>query len=149
MNVLLAEANMPYDQLKEMDEINPTFAQTDVVIVIGANDVVNPPPDTDPTSPIAGMPILNVDKARTRGGGQAQPEPRLRGHRERAVLRRRKHADALRRREGRGARSWPTRSPGSGTRSASEDVPLTVEGTSTEDAAEDPEIPPPTSEPAR
>jgi NAD(P) transhydrogenase subunit beta len=65
MNVLLAEADVPYDQLKEMDEINPTFAQVDVAIVIGANDVVNPVANTDPTSPIAGMPILNVDQART------------------------------------------------------------------------------------
>lgn len=65
MNVLLAEANIPYDNLKEMDEINPMFEQTDVVIVIGANDVVNPLARTDPSSPIAGMPILNVDKART------------------------------------------------------------------------------------
>ncbi len=65
MNVLLAEANIPYDQLKEMDEANPGFAQTDVALVIGANDVVNPLARTDPTSPIAGMPILDVDKART------------------------------------------------------------------------------------
>ena len=65
MNVLLAEAEVPYEKLKEMDEINPTFAQTDVVLVIGANDVVNPDARNDPTSPIAGMPILNVDQART------------------------------------------------------------------------------------
>jgi NAD(P) transhydrogenase subunit beta len=65
MNVLLAEADVPYDKLKEMDEINPSFAQTDVVLVIGANDVVNPLARTDPQSPIAGMPILDVDKART------------------------------------------------------------------------------------
>jgi proton-translocating NAD(P)+ transhydrogenase subunit beta len=65
MNVLLAEADVPYDKLKEMDEINPTFVQTDVAIVIGANDVVNPVARTDPKSPIAGMPILDVDKART------------------------------------------------------------------------------------
>ncbi|MFQ5823361.1 MAG: NAD(P)(+) transhydrogenase (Re/Si-specific) subunit beta [bacterium] len=66
MNVLLAEANIPYEKLKEMDEINPTFRQTDVVLVIGANDVVNPlARDTDPTIPIAGMPILNVDEARS------------------------------------------------------------------------------------
>lgn len=65
MNVLLAEANVPYDQMKEMDEINPQFAETDVAVVIGANDVVNPLARTDPKSPIAGMPILNVDQART------------------------------------------------------------------------------------
>ncbi|PDV99872.1 NAD(P)(+) transhydrogenase (Re/Si-specific) subunit beta [Candidatus Chloroploca asiatica] len=65
MNVLLAEADIPYDKMKEMDEINPSFDQTDVVIVIGANDVVNPLARTDPGSPIAGMPILNVDKARS------------------------------------------------------------------------------------
>lgn len=65
MNVLLAEANVPYDQLKEMDDINPTMAQADVAIVIGANDVVNPVANTDPKCPIAGMPIINVDQART------------------------------------------------------------------------------------
>jgi H+-translocating NAD(P) transhydrogenase subunit beta len=65
MNVLLAEADVPYDKLKEMDEINPTFPQTDLALVIGANDVVNPLARTDPSSPIAGMPILDVDKART------------------------------------------------------------------------------------
>ena len=66
MNVLLAEADIPYPQLKEMDEINPTFRQTDMVIVIGANDVVNPlARDADPSIPIAGMPILDVDQAQT------------------------------------------------------------------------------------
>ncbi len=65
MNVLLAEADVPYEKMKEMVEVNPTFVETDVVIVIGANDVVNPLARTDPQSPIAGMPILDVDKART------------------------------------------------------------------------------------
>jgi NAD(P) transhydrogenase subunit beta len=63
MNVLLAETNVPYDQLKEMDEINPEFAQADVALVIGANDVTNPAARTDTSSPIYGMPILDVDKA--------------------------------------------------------------------------------------
>lgn len=65
MNVLLAEADIPYDLLKEMDDINATMEQTDVCIVIGANDTVNPDARTNPSSPIAGMPIINVDKART------------------------------------------------------------------------------------
>ena len=65
MNVLLAEADVPYDQLFEMDKINGDFKNTDVVIVVGANDVVNPAARTDPKSPIAGMPILDVDYART------------------------------------------------------------------------------------
>jgi len=65
MNVLLAEAEVPYEQLKEMETVNPSFAQTDVAIVIGANDVVNPDAREDPQSPIAGMPILDADKART------------------------------------------------------------------------------------
>jgi NAD(P) transhydrogenase subunit beta len=62
MNVLLAEANVPYEQLKEMDEVNPQFATTDVVLVIGANDVVNPAA-REPGTPISGMPILDVDQA--------------------------------------------------------------------------------------
>ncbi|UHQ96195.1 NAD(P)(+) transhydrogenase (Re/Si-specific) subunit beta [Natrinema halophilum] len=65
MNVLLAEADVPYDKMKELEEINPTFAQTDVVIVIGSNDVVNPLANTDDSSPIAGMPVLNVAEAGT------------------------------------------------------------------------------------
>jgi proton-translocating NAD(P)+ transhydrogenase subunit beta len=65
MNVLLAEADIPYDRLKDMDEINKSFKQIDVTIVIGANDVVNPVARTDPDSPIAGMPILDVDYSKT------------------------------------------------------------------------------------
>src|SRR5213079_2737186 len=64
MNVLLAEADVPYPQLKEMDEINPEFPQTDVALVVGANDVTNPAAREDRSSPIYGMPILEVDKAR-------------------------------------------------------------------------------------
>jgi NAD(P) transhydrogenase subunit beta len=65
MNVLLAEANVPYPQLKEMDEANPEFGRTDVVLVVGANDVVNPDARNNEGSPIYGMPILNVDQAQT------------------------------------------------------------------------------------
>jgi NAD(P) transhydrogenase subunit beta len=64
MNVLLAEANVPYDRLYDMDQINDQFAEADVAVVVGANDVVNPAAKTDPSSPIYGMPILEVDKAR-------------------------------------------------------------------------------------
>ena len=65
MNVLLAEADVPYDQLIEMDTINPEFPRTDVVIVLGANDVVNPRAKSDPSSPLYGMPVLEVDQARS------------------------------------------------------------------------------------
>ncbi|MBU1001649.1 MAG: NAD(P)(+) transhydrogenase (Re/Si-specific) subunit beta [Proteobacteria bacterium] len=65
MNVLLAEAEVPYDKLREMDAINPEMNQVDVCIVLGANDVVNPLAKTDPSCPIAGMPIIDVDKAHT------------------------------------------------------------------------------------
>jgi NAD(P) transhydrogenase subunit beta len=62
---LLAEADIPYDKLMDMDAVNPEFPQTDVALVIGANDVTNPAAKTDQGSPIYGMPILEVDKART------------------------------------------------------------------------------------
>jgi NAD(P) transhydrogenase subunit beta len=64
MNVLLAEAQVPYEQLQEMDEINGEFKQADVVLVVGANDVVNPAAKTTPGAPIYGMPILNADEAK-------------------------------------------------------------------------------------
>jgi NAD(P) transhydrogenase subunit beta len=65
MNVLLAEANISYELLKDLDEINPEFKDCDVALVLGANDVVNPAARTDKSSPIYGMPILDVDKSRT------------------------------------------------------------------------------------
>lgn len=65
MNVLLAEANVPYEKLKEMDDVNPTIDMVDICVVIGANDVVNPAANTDESSPIYGMPVINVEKART------------------------------------------------------------------------------------
>ncbi len=87
MNVLLAEADIPYEKLVEMDDINPEMPQADVVLVIGANDVVNPAARHDKSSPIFGMPIIDADKARHMLRHQAQHEPGLRGDRERALLR--------------------------------------------------------------
>ncbi|MGH2601217.1 MAG: NAD(P)(+) transhydrogenase (Re/Si-specific) subunit beta, partial [Dehalococcoidia bacterium] len=84
MNVLLAEANVPYEDLREMEEINDDFAAADVAIVVGANDVTNPAARTDPSSPIYGMPVLNVDQAKSilvlkrgRGAGFAGIENEL------------------------------------------------------------------------
>ena len=109
MNVLLAEANVPYTALKEMDEANAEFPQTDVSLVIGANDVVNPAARNNPSSPIYGMPILNVDEAK-QDRAQALDGARLRRHRQPA-LPRPEDGDAVRRREGVGreARSRASR----------------------------------------
>ena len=85
MNVLLAEANVPYEQLKEMDEVNSELSSTDVALVVGANDVVNPAAKTSPGSPIYGMPILTVGDAQGRGVPQALDAAGLRRHRERAA----------------------------------------------------------------
>ena len=65
MNVLLAEANISYEQLKDLDEINPEFEDCDVALVLGANDVVNPAARSDQGSPIYGMPVIEVDRAKT------------------------------------------------------------------------------------
>ncbi len=103
MNVLLAEADVPYDLLKEMDEINPEFSRTDVTLVIGANDVTNPAAKNEPSSPIYGMPILEVDESgsvivlkRSMASGFA-------GHRQPPVLRG-EDLDAVRRRQAVGER---------------------------------------------
>jgi hypothetical protein len=98
MNVLLAEAGVPYDLIADMDDINPEFANTDVALVIGANDVVNPVAKTDPASPIYGMPILDVDNSKTTIVIKRSKGSGYRRHRERAVLQGR-HDDAARRRQ--------------------------------------------------
>jgi len=83
MNVLLAEAGVPYDMIYDMEDINEDFAATDIAVVIGANDVVNPAARDDPSSPIYGMPILNVDAAENvlvikRGRGAGSPVWKMR-----------------------------------------------------------------------
>ena len=103
MNVLLAEADVPYDHLKEMDEINPEFPQTDVALVIGANDVTNPAAREDEGSPIYGMPILDVDKAAQVIVLKRSMNTGFAGHRQPALLQR-QHRAAVRRRQGVGGR---------------------------------------------
>ena len=104
MNVLLAEADIPYTDLVEMDDINRDMPQCDVALVVGANDVVNPAARTDKTSPIYGMPIIDADKARTVFAIKRSKNPGFAGHRQRAVFRR-PDVDAVRRREGRDRRA--------------------------------------------
>ena len=106
MNVLLAEARVPYDIVLEMDEINDDLPETDVVLVIGANDTVNPAALDDPGSPIAGMPVLEVWKAKQRHRVQAVDGHGLRRRAEPAVLPG-QHRDALRRRQGPGRAHHP------------------------------------------
>ena len=79
MNVLLAEADVPYEQLVEMDDINSAFPHTDVALVIGANDVTNPDAHDNPASPIYGMPILDVERAKTVMVGKRSMNPGFAG----------------------------------------------------------------------
>ena len=105
MNVLLAEADIPYTDLVEMDEINPDMPQCDVALVVGANDVVNPAARYDKGSPIYGMPIIDADQRPNGVRDQAEQEPRVRRHRQRAVLFG-QDLDAVRRREERHRANW-------------------------------------------
>ena len=100
MNVLLTEADIPYKQLYDMEDINPEFEDTDAVIIVGANDVVNPVArNKDRQTAITGMPILDVGRGQKSHLRQTIPKPRLRRCGQRALLRPGKDHDALRRRQ--------------------------------------------------
>ena len=100
MNVLLAEADVPYEQLIEMDAINPEFKVTDAVLIVGANDVVNPAAEKDPNSPIAGMPVLEVWEAQSVMVIKRSLEPGLRRYQERVVRVPQQYDGLWRRQEG-------------------------------------------------
>ena len=97
MNVLLAEANVPYNQLYEPEDVNPDIENVDACLVVGANDVVNPAARDEPASDLYGMPIIEVDRAKHCRGHEAEPEPGFRRPRQRVVLSP-EHDDAVRRR---------------------------------------------------
>ena len=98
MNVLLAEADVPYEKLREMDDINPELPRTDVAVVIGANDVTNPAAKNDPNSPIAGMPIIEVSEAQQVIVIKRSLSPGFAGI-DNDLFYEREHLDAVRRRQ--------------------------------------------------
>jgi len=99
MNVLLAEANVPYEQLHEVEAINPSFPEADIAFVVGANDVTNPAAKNNKSSPLYGMPILEVDRAKSIIVLKRKHAAGLRRRRQRPLLQREVH-DAVRRRQG-------------------------------------------------
>ena len=134
MNVLLAEADIPYTDLVEMDEINPDMPQVDVALVIGANDVVNPAARTDKTSPIYGMPIIDADKARTIFAIKRSKNPGFAGIDNELYFSDRT-LDALRRREGgrrRAGEAAGRRNPGCTERAVQKSTTTQVDHRDTE-----------------